>query len=101
MVTHKTGLKPTKIKDQVWELHSPLPRTAHIDDHLSALLEVLEPKAATIQEISNELDAGVNAAIYYYQDFTPGIHLPAKSIDLLGKMNLSIDFDLYFLGSAQ
>lgn len=113
VVTELIGLEPSYIeipgqprphpskmvgRRHCWELHSPLPLTAHIDDHFDALLHLLEPHAAAISNVSTVFKAGINAAVYYYKDFQPGIHLSAHAVKVLAAMNLSVDFDLYFIG---
>ncbi len=116
VVTQLIGLEPTFIKRagqpnqqfpktlnriHCWELGSPLPPTAHINAHIDALLELLEPHAAGVKAIAELFEAGINAVVYYYEDFTPGIHLSAHAINRMAAMNLSVDFDLYFLGAEE
>lgn len=111
VVTQLIGLEPTQIKvpgqpnpnfpkminrRHFWELYSPLPSTAHIDEHFEALLQLLEPHAANIRRATEIYKAGINSAVYYYEDFSPGIHLIENTVKVIASMNLSVDFDLYF-----
>ncbi len=111
VVTRLLGIEPTFIgvPDQPnarfpkmthrihkWQLCGPLDSSFHIEQHLAALLHLLEPHSEAIKAASKLWNGGINAAIYY-QDSTPGIHLSAKTLELVAHMNLSIDLDLYFL----
>lgn len=115
VVTKLLGLEPTRIcipgqpgsptsrvpsRHHGWEFNSPLPLTAHIDEHLEALLQVLEPHAEAIRAASEKFKVGINSYVYYYVDWQPGIHLTERSVRLLADMNLSVDFDLYYLGDT-
>lgn len=112
IVTQLVGIEPTLIgvpgqpnaqfpqithRVHKWEFYSPLDLSAHIDQHFAALLHLLEPHAEAIKTATQRWKGGLNAAVYYYQDVTPGIHLPARLIKVVASMNLSIDLDLYFL----
>ncbi len=115
VVTKTIGLEPTHIKvagepnpkypkminrGNSWELHSSLPSSAHIDEHIEALLRVLEPHATAVKAVSETFNVGISTAVYYYEDYTPGIHLTEHAISALASMGLSMDFDLYFLKDA-
>jgi hypothetical protein len=112
VVTNLIGMEPTYVqvtgqpmpqfpkmlaRVHCWKLHSPLPSDAHLDDHIEALLGLLEPHAAAVRAASERFEAGVNVYVYYHRDFNPGINLSQRAVQLLASMNLSIDFDLYFL----
>ena len=113
IVTRAVGLEPTYVcvpgqpnaqtskmihRVHKWEFYSPLPTSAHIDEHFEALLKLLEPRAPAINKAACRWSAGLNAAVIYYQDFTPGIHFSADSLRVIASLNLPIDLDLYFLG---
>ena len=113
VVTNLTGLEPTQAyaegdlhalpdgcqiprRESAWRLESPLPRTAHVDDQIEALLGLIEPHADAVREAAARFEAGICCAIYY-ADFTPGIHLNEHVVQRIGALGLSVDFDLYFL----
>ncbi len=111
-VTRLIGMKPTSIgipgqpnaqfpkmihRVHKWQLYSPLDSSAHIERHFEALLHLIESHKEAIKAATELWSSGLNAAVYYHQDFTPGIHLSAKTLKLVADMNLSIDLDLYFL----
>jgi len=83
-------------RKSAWRLDSPLPRTAHVDDQIEALLCLIEPHAEAIREAASRYSVGICCAIYYV-DQTPGIHLAERTVRRLGSLGLSVDFDLYFL----
>ena len=81
-----------------WELRSPAESSLTPEDQLHALLPLLENYKTQIHEVSEKFEAGICCYAYYYEDFTPGIHLSEDTIRRLADLRLSIDFDLYFLG---
>ena len=116
IVTKSIGLEPTyvqiagrpnaqfpKMTNRIhcWEFHSPLSLDSHIDEHFDALLQLLEPHAAAIKTASLTFRAGINSAVYYYENFTPGIHLSEHAVKVIASMNISVDFDLYFIGDKE
>ncbi len=80
-----------------WSFHSPLPLHAHPNNHLDALLTLLEPHAARIRECAARFSTQVSCAIYY-RDFAPGIHLSPSILQRITALDIPLDFDLYFLG---
>lgn len=94
---------PTMLsRANMWILNSPLPRTAHVEEHLEALLPLLETRAEAIEELVkvHQADIGINCSIYY-RDFTPGIHLSQSLLKRIAALGLYLDLDLYFLGDAK
>jgi len=114
VVTARIGLSPTpawRIGDPMpshstatrnhsrWSFHSPLPLEAHVEKHLEALLPLLEPHAARIQECAAEFSVELCCAVYY-EDFTPGIHLSPQILQRIADLGIPLDLDLYFLGDG-
>lgn len=87
-------------RESAWRLHNPLPRTAHVDDQIEALLDLIEPYSEGIREAVARYEVGVGCAIFY-SDFTPGIHLSENVVPRIAALGLSIDFDLYFLSEEE
>ena len=83
-----------------WTLQSPLPLQAHVDDHIEALLSLLEPLTERIRDCAERFPTEFGCAIYYYQDFTPGIHFSEQAVQRTAALGLAIDLDLYFLGGG-
>ncbi len=100
--THEQGepmrYRPGKTREEsVWEVHSPLPRDEiFMVAHISALLELLEPKKKVIKTLQSKYETGINC-VGYYTDAHPGFHMEAKIIQKLAELNVSVDFDLYCL----
>jgi Domain of unknown function (DUF4279) len=112
IVTSRIGLSPTSAWRQGdpmpphptatrnhsrWSFQSPLPLETHVEQHLAALLTLLEPHAESIQECSAEFSLELCCAIYY-EDFTPGIHLSSEILQRIAALGIPLDLDLYFLG---
>lgn len=109
VVTSLLGLSPTsawltgdplpnhstaKRNHSRWTFQSPLPLHAHVE----ALLPLLEPYSASIRECAARFPTELRCAIYYYRDFTLGIHLSESALQRITALGVSLDFDLYFLG---
>ncbi len=86
----------------VWQLNSPLPISAHVEEHIEALLSLLEPRSDAISTLAqvHQAQVGINCAIYY-EDFTPGIHLSQDITKRIAVLGLYVDLDLYFLGNSE
>jgi phosphopantetheine adenylyltransferase len=78
-----------------WTLNGPMPRgEGFLQDHIEALVAVLEQKAGELQVVRERAELGVNC-VGYYCGAHPGLHLSASLVQRLAKLGLSIDFDLY------
>ena len=86
---------PTTVrKNHHYSLHSGEPNTAPMDVHLSALLEVLEPKAAALEELSRDGD------LYFWCGFSSGngqggFALSPDLLRRLGRLGIELVLDLY------
>ncbi len=80
-----------------WTIKSPLPLNAEVEDHLDALLSVMELHAAGIKAVSQRFPSEICCALYFH-GCTPGFHLPNKLISRAAVFGLDVDFDLYCLG---
>ncbi len=108
-VTDMMGVEPTEawIKGEPtpkaprnhsrWVLKIPLDLDRHIEDHLEALLQLLEARHEAVTSVAARYEAGIMCAIYY-EDFTPGFHLSEDLVRRIANLGLCMDFDLYFLG---
>jgi hypothetical protein len=92
----RIGEKSTRpIQRDWWTLISPLPRgESFLQDHIEALLKVLEPKALELSSLGEKCSFGINCVGYYY-GANPGLGLSAALIRRLAALGLGIDFDLY------
>jgi hypothetical protein len=115
VVTELTGLEPSKSystgepvpnhptalrRHGAWELYSPLPLSADVEDHLEALLKLLEANAESVRRAQVKFDAGISCAIYYHGGCNEGFHLSEALVERTAKLGLSLDFDMYFLGDS-
>jgi hypothetical protein len=113
IVTKRIGLEPTKSfvkgdsfpnhsksrrQHSIWEIQSPLPLSVDVEEHIEALLSFLESNIEAVQKAKENFEVGVSCAVYYHEGCNQGFYLTESIIERLAKLNLSIDFDLYFLG---
>jgi hypothetical protein len=82
-----------------WVLASPAGREASIEDHLSALLPLLEVRADALAEAERRFDLGLTCAAYF-REVNPGIHLDVVLLRRVAALGLDLDFDLYCLEPA-
>ena len=87
------------VQRSTWELSSPIARgDTLIQDHLAALVEVLEKRPEAVRALVSRYSAGINCVGYYYGS-NPGLHLSRELIERLSALELSVDFDLYNHGA--
>lgn len=78
-----------------WEVLSPLARGENlIQEYLTALLDLLDQRAAVVRSLVSQYSAGINCVGYYY-GANPGLHLSSELIARIAALRLSVDFDLY------
>ena len=113
VVTSMLGLQPTKawnVGDPLpgrpdrarthsrWEIASPLPTSAALEDQLDALLDYLEAHREAVTRAREQFGVGILCAVYTEHP-NPGLHLTEATLSRLSSLGLSFDFDLYCLGS--
>jgi hypothetical protein len=82
-------------KNNGWVLHSGLPRTASLDEHIDALWRILEPVKAKIRCLaSTEL---VELSCVIYSSFSPALYFECSVINRLAELGAGMDIDLYRL----
>jgi hypothetical protein len=77
-----------------WFLESGLDRTRPLEEHVSALLPILESKAEAIRAMSPQYEI-ILQCVGYFENPSPGFHLDAPTIQRIAALGLAIDFDLY------
>jgi hypothetical protein len=80
-------------KDNGWVLHSGLPKTASLDEHMEALLSTVKPAKAKIRHLS--LDDIVEVSCVIYSATRPALNFGSSVIRQLAEMGASLDIDLY------
>ena len=106
-ITAQLQIKPTDVsvigasrsddfpKRNLWRLLSPIPRgDSFLQDHVDALLAILEKSASTLVDLGANCEIGISCVGYYFGS-NPGLHLSASLIQRLAALRLSVDFDLY------
>ena len=112
VVTELMGVEPTEVwakgdpttghpavarNHSRWVLKSPLDLERDVEDHIEALLSILERRSAAVFKVAERFDTQITCAVYY-ADFTPGIHLSEDLIRRVAALGLCIDLDLFFFG---
>jgi len=111
-ITEAFGLQPTEWwrkgdvgqyakqrPDSGWCLHSPLPRTnLRIDEHVEALLPLLEEHARIVCELGERFDTYVEC-VGRFSKSSPEFFLSKAVIRRLGLLGLALDCDLHFYTS--
>jgi hypothetical protein len=81
-----------------WSLNSRLSETATLEDQIADVLEQLKPRAEAILGIQETLDGWLQLVGWFYRDY-PGLHFSQELITGLAQLNLSVDFDFYYMYS--
>ena len=87
-------------QDARWEIVSPLPNSAPLEDQIDALLDRLEAHREAVARAREQFAAGILCAVYT-EHHNPGLHLTEAALSRIAALGLSFDFDLYCLGSEQ
>jgi hypothetical protein len=109
-VTARLGLQPTqswRTGDPIgksarlyamngWSLSSGLDASAELDDHVRALLGLLEPAMPALRELSERWDLELSCALYA-REYVPACHFDRETIERLASIGAEIDVDLYCL----
>jgi hypothetical protein len=77
-----------------WTFKSPLPLSAPVEDHLTALVKALEAHAEGVRELSSKFSAFISLAIYFHTA-NPGFHISEALAERITALGLGMDFDLY------
>ena len=81
--------------DSGWCLYSPLPRSnLRIDEHIDALLPVLEERSAAVRDLSKRFDTYL-VCVGHFTDSSPGLFLSKSVVARIAELGLSVDCDLY------
>lgn len=84
-----------KEKQNGWILDSGLPRTATLDEHINALLSILEPRADSVRQLS--VASTVELSCVVYSDHNPGLSFDASVIAKIARLGAGLDIDLYIM----
>ena len=110
-ITSHLGLEPTKAwsKDDPripggtpygetrWTLRSAAAEDRPWDDHLRALLPILESRKSSLAQLPSGCEAGIQC-VGYFRSANPGFGLSPDLMAAYGRVGLEIDFDIYPLG---
>ncbi len=80
-----------------WCYCSDLSKNSSIEDHITYILNKLNPYSSLIVDLSKKYDVQISFGIYYY-DFSAGIFITKENSKRLSELNVDIDFDMYYLG---
>jgi hypothetical protein len=80
-------------KDNGWLLHSGLPKSASLEEHIAALLNILAPYREKIRSLSCKDTVELSCVIYAARP--PALNFASSIINQLGELGASLDIDLY------
>lgn len=87
----------TIIKEETngWILNSGLPRSAALEEHVDALLRLLDSRADSIRSLSPA--ANVELSCVIYAEELPAISFDASIIGRLARLGVGLDIDVYLV----
>jgi hypothetical protein len=111
-ISSHLGLEPTKAwsKDDPrvpggtpygetrWTLRSGVPEDRPWEEHLHALLPVLESRKSSLDDLPSGCEAGI-VCVGCFRSATAGFLLSPALMAAYARVGLEIDFDIYLLGS--
>jgi hypothetical protein len=115
VVTQLAGFEPTEAwvvgqpmykrpdvahKHSRWTFKSPLPLGSPVEEHLVALVSVLETHSAGILAVLARFSAEIVCAVYFHT-FTSDLRLSQPLLARIAALGLDINFDFYFLGQDE
>lgn len=74
---------------------------SNFETMIEDLLDALESRSGGVRTAASRWNAGICCVGYYQSTFNPDLHLPAAVIGRAARLNLSIDFDVYFIGAGK
>ena len=83
-----------RAQHELWALDSPLPRSAPFEEHIAALLDLLEHRPEGTREVARRFDAVFQCASHF-ETANPGFALPPALVQRVANLGLGFDFDLY------
>jgi hypothetical protein len=82
-------------KNNGWVLHSGLPKTAPLEEHIEAILRILTPFKEKIKSLS--CTDTVELSCVLYASHPPALSFGHSTINRLAELGASLDIDLYVM----
>ena len=98
MLEERRGINRLERKFSRWSLYSRLGRNQPLERHVDDVLLQLEPVEQVITGLRGEFDGYISLVAYFYRDY-PGLTFEASALTKLGRMNLAMDMDFYYMYS--
>lgn len=89
---------PTLVKRNRWLMRSHLHEYSSFENHLDALLDIIEPKINLLKPFCEKYHCEFRCAIYLrYEngESMPSVYLGTRYNQLIKELNISFDLDLY------
>lgn len=91
---------PRTAKENAWFLDSPAERFADFNAKLDALLDIIESNIDKFETICTKYYCEFSCALFIQpngEESTPWVHFGPRFIDLIRKVRIEFDFDIYCL----
>ena len=82
-----------KEKDNGWVLGSGLPGTATLEEHVEALLSVIDARADSLKSMTPTSEVVISCVIH--ADTPPALYFDGSVINRLARLGANLDIDLY------
>lgn len=89
---------PALVKRNRWVLRSLLDEYSSFENHMNALLEIIEPKVNLLKPFCEKYRCEFNCAIYLrYEngESMPSVYLGSRYNSLIKELNICFDVDIY------
>lgn len=85
------------LQNSIWEIKSKLNPEEELEAHLVNLLSLLQDHIEGIRKLTSQYESHIKLAVYFYSA-NQGILLPPSVLKQVSDLNVTLDFDLYYLG---
>jgi len=83
-----------------WRLRSRLPRASFLEEHVTDVLEQLEPVKHRVAALSSLLEPRIHG-VAFFNDSASGFFFTPETISALAELKLAFDVALYYEGGDE
>jgi hypothetical protein len=87
-----------------WAVNSRQDKYANFDEHMTSLLDIIEPKINLLKPICDKYGCEISCGMFVYSgndESTPWVHMDARYNNIIRVLNIEFDLDLYVFPLAE
>jgi hypothetical protein len=86
------------IQSNKWAVNSRQDKYANFDEHMTSLLDIIEPKIDALKPICEKYGCEISCGMFVYfgnSESTPWVHMDSRYNNIVRVLNIEFDLDLY------